>query len=1103
MDRSRRAGSTALIVLVLAAVSASWASPGIRAGAVSWPTSSLVLSELQTGGSSASDEFVELANQGPNPVDLLGLEIVYATSSGSTVSRKATWPVSVLLDPGRRILLANGAGTFAADGDATYSGGFAATGGAIALRQIGGEVLDAIGWGDATNAFVEGSVAPAPPAGSSLERLPGGPLGNGVDTNDNGLDWFIQPAPSPQGSSAPAVPGDGLPPTPTPTPTPTPVASPTAIAGARALADGVHVTIAGTLTTDLGSLESGRGGFVQDDSGGIAIYLDASVAAVWPAGTTVTLSGTIASRYAQRTLDADESSIVSGPIGTLPPPIDVAAGAVGESLEGTRVRIAGTISGPTDQLSDGIAVNVDDGTGVIRAVMGPDALGTLVPVAGSAIVATGPLGQRDSSGTGMSGYRIHATLPGEIAIATPQPTPTPSPSPTPTPTPTATSTPGPTPSATPAPTSDAVSLLDARSYPIGATIHTSGIVVAEAGRLGTPTLLGIAAPDAGLVVHLPAGLAGYPRGTILDVAGKLAAPYGQSEIRPAVADVRAVGSAALPTPVTVPAAGLDESLEGRLLTFSGRLTGKPKAASSGDLTYLFDRDGTIIKVMSDGSSRISATSVQVDATYRIVGFVGQRASRIGALDGYRVWVRDAADLALISGPTASPSQPASNQPSSSTTKLLSIARALKSTGADVKVDGVVTAPASLLDSTGRRIVIQDSTAAVEVLLPTGTAAASIGSRIRVDGTMGVAYGAPRLRATRVTVRGTGTPQRAAILRSAPRQADEWRLVSISGKVEDLTKLGDRWRAEIRVGTATAVVVGQPGAGIPSSSLVEGRTATVVGIVRRPYPTATDRRFAVTPRYPADVRMAKASGSTGGSPSRPGISPDEPGQPVGPTQPIPTDADMRDLDTMIGKYVRVGGLVDALRADGFSLDDGTAVGRIRLSGSALDQLPLIEPGDALNVTGTVETTEAGPQVAVAASGGLVVGGDPVAAASPPAGLADGRTASVADPGEAISPASMTDPTATDAVGTSGGRVAAVTVGVALLAVISAAALAGIAIRRSRRRRRMLARISARLATIAGHPRAAPSGLPAAGPAPPPEHSIGVIPVERGPSTIQSA
>src|SRR5512144_2033233 len=162
MDRARRAAVTALIVVAMIAAAGGSDGPGgtaSLAATVGWPTSTLVVSEVQTGGSSASDEFMEIANQGSAPTDLLGLEIVYATSSGSTVTRKATWASSLVLAPGQRLLLANASGSYASLADATYSGGTAATGGAVALRIVGGSVLDAVGWGDATNGFVEGAAA--------------------------------------------------------------------------------------------------------------------------------------------------------------------------------------------------------------------------------------------------------------------------------------------------------------------------------------------------------------------------------------------------------------------------------------------------------------------------------------------------------------------------------------------------------------------------------------------------------------------------------------------------------------------------------------------------------------------------------------------------------------------------------------------------------------------------------------------------------------------------------------------------------------------------------------------------------------------------------
>ncbi len=490
-----RSGSPALVIALFVAVGA-WpavVAPPVLAAAVAWPVSTLVVSEIQTGGASASDEFVEVANQGAGAVDLAGLEVVYATSSGSTVTRKATWSTSTTLEPGRRVLVANGAGAYASIADVTYSGGFAATGGAVALRVVGGTAIDAVGWGDATNAFVEGAAASAPPAGSSLERAPGGAAGNGWDTNDNALDWFVQASPSPQGLAAAPVPASGASPgpsatpsptpvptvtpppspsasstatasptptaspavtpvpTPTPTPTPTstltPTPSPTptpaaiSIAAARALPDDVDAVIAGTLTVPLGALESGHSTFVQDETGGIGLYLDTPVVSSLPAGTTIRVSGTLDTRFAQRVLRAAEASVEVGPTGELPAAPEVTTGSADESREGSRISIRGTVDGAPGALSDGLGLTVDDGSGPVKAIIGSEALGLAAPTSGDLVVVRGPLGQRDSSGTGTEAYRVYAMLAGDFEILTPLPTATP----TPTPTASATATPAPSP----------------------------------------------------------------------------------------------------------------------------------------------------------------------------------------------------------------------------------------------------------------------------------------------------------------------------------------------------------------------------------------------------------------------------------------------------------------------------------------------------------------------------------------------------------------------------------------------------------------------------------------------------------------------------------
>ena len=92
------------------------------------------------------------------------------------------------------------------------------------------------------------------------------------------------------------------------------------------MADGTTVTDVGVLTTNLGALESGHGAFIQDATGGIALYLEAPAIAVRPAGTTVTVEGTLVSRYSQRTLRISEAAIMAGSTEPLPTAVEMTTG---------------------------------------------------------------------------------------------------------------------------------------------------------------------------------------------------------------------------------------------------------------------------------------------------------------------------------------------------------------------------------------------------------------------------------------------------------------------------------------------------------------------------------------------------------------------------------------------------------------------------------------------------------------------------------------------------------------------------------------------------------------------------------------------------------
>lgn len=606
--------------------------------------------------------------------------------------------------------------------------------------------------------------------------------------------------------------------------------------------------------------------------------------------------------------------------------------------------------------------------------------------------------------------------------------------------------------------------------PIGTTVSVAGTVTAQAGRLGTSPLIAIQDSSGGIVVRLPDGVASPARGTRLDVRGPLADPYGQLELRPPSGGVRTAGSGSLPEPVSADATSLGEALEGRLVTVHGVIEARPTKATSGDITFFVVSPSGEVRILADASSGLTADSVTVGATYDIVGVAGQRATRKGALDGYRVWARDAGDLQRRSGPTPTPSpsptpgvtpRPSRSPSPSPASGVLSIADAVRRGDGRVTVEGIVTTAPDLLDSTGRRIVIEDRTAGVEILLPVDSRAPAVGTRIRIDGTMGRAYDAPRIKAEAMVVVAVGGRPLALDLQRTPTAAHEWRLVRVSGTVVDVHKLGDRWRAEVSVGPDRVVVTGLAGARIPASAIVEGRTATIVGIVRRPYPGATDRRWSIAPRSQADVTVSAggAAGSTGaggaGAGSGGANGPAGAGSESAASGASGADVDLVDLAGHVGQVVRVGGLVTELAPDGFLLDDGTAIGRIVLTGAAAEYLPLLEPGDALNATGRVEQAADGYRVVVDDPAGLVRVGDPTL---------DQTAAAPLD-----APAEVLESPASGQVGRLAGGLLGPdipgTAGVVGIMLVSAASLAVTVLRRQRARRRTAARVAARLASLA--------------------------------------
>ena len=186
---------------------------------------------------------------------------------------------------------------------------------------------------------------------------------------------------------------------------------------------------------------------------------------------------------------------------------------------------------------------------------------------------------------------------------------------------------------------------------------------------------------------------------------------------------------------------------------------------------------------------------------------------------------------------------------------------------------------NLLDSTGRRIVVQDRTAAIEILLPAGAAGPPVGSRVRVAGEIGQAYGAPRIRGRRSSRLGRQAPKAA---RSPRRTGRGPRVAARPGPRRR------RRRPSIRRSLAGGAArrrhaCPDPRAGRRRDPGLRGRRGPD-GDGRRHRPAAVsvgDRSSLRGPAaFPARPDDRRAGGRLGSTPARPGLGASGPGRPAG-------------------------------------------------------------------------------------------------------------------------------------------------------------------------------------------------------------------------------
>jgi hypothetical protein len=137
--------------------------------------------------SGSIEDFVEFYNPGPGQFNLKGYRLVKRTKTGTSDTSLKSWTTDAIISEGGVYRWANSSYLGSAD---TRTSGSIADDNAVALRkgvEDTGEIIDAVGWGGATNGLIEGSVFPTNPFVSQILSRK-----NNQDTDNNSTDFEIQ-----------------------------------------------------------------------------------------------------------------------------------------------------------------------------------------------------------------------------------------------------------------------------------------------------------------------------------------------------------------------------------------------------------------------------------------------------------------------------------------------------------------------------------------------------------------------------------------------------------------------------------------------------------------------------------------------------------------------------------------------------------------------------------------------------------------------------------------------------------------------------------------------------------------------------------------------
>ena len=172
-------------------------------------STSIVVSQFQVAGDGspvADDEFVEIHNVSGSSIDLNGYRVVYRSAAGTNDVQVTSWSSSTIIPAGGYYLIGHTPaynGSTAADRAFDASISFSGTSGGMGIRNGAlntGTLIDSVGYGSATNAFVETTVTTVPAANNSMGRKT-----NGCQDTDNNSNDFQSNIPAVPRNSATAA----------------------------------------------------------------------------------------------------------------------------------------------------------------------------------------------------------------------------------------------------------------------------------------------------------------------------------------------------------------------------------------------------------------------------------------------------------------------------------------------------------------------------------------------------------------------------------------------------------------------------------------------------------------------------------------------------------------------------------------------------------------------------------------------------------------------------------------------------------------------------------------------------------------------------------